>query len=280
MNLSASKAPTIAALTLVSAIWLGIVCILAERFNVPSADGILYSLPLAHAKHPFDLGVPYLNDFEGYGSSWGHQWPGSMWLRALVFMILPYSRVADVAVLSLFQLLTAFTAAGLVFRATAKVIPSLAALVMILSDRLLLLACAGNRFESLAVAVVLLLFANTVTDFSRHHRSWRWLMLLAAFLCPTLHPYGLALGGLILGYEFLAIRSQPDRSRVEWIARFSAFVLGCAALVLWFLAQPEAWKQFAANSRCNNRSIKVGTPWSADLETTASGEGLSCGEPV
>lgn len=230
----------------ISLLWLVASCLLAERFNVPSGDGILYSLPLAAAKHPFDLGIPFLNDFDGYGSSWGHHWPGAMWLRGLIFFALPYSRMADVAVLAMFQLLAAATASCLVWATTRKLWPAAATLILILSDRLLLLACAGNRFESIPVAVVLLLFANSAAGLDRRHAGWRWLMRTLAFLCPTLHPYGLVTGAMILGYDCLAARRQGTSPR-ECGLRMGAFVLGCVAVAAWFGTQPDALRQFAAN---------------------------------
>lgn len=230
-----------------SALWLFLVCLLADRFNVPSGDGILYSLPLAVAKQPFDLGIPFLNDFNGCGSTWGHHWPGSLWLKGAIFFAVPYSRTADVALLSLFQLLAAITAATLVWSATKKPWAAAATLVMILSDRLFLLACAGNRFESIAVAAVLLLFANSVTGLDQRNAGWRWLMRGLAFLCPTLHPYGLAMGALILGYDYLSTRARAVVSLKECVVRTSAYCFGCIALATWFLAQPDALRQFTAN---------------------------------
>ncbi len=227
--------------------WLGAVCFLAERFNVPSADGILYSLPLAAATHPFDLGIPYLNDFGGYGTSWGHHWPGAMWLRGLIFFVLPYSRVGDVAVLSLFQWLTATSAAGAVWAATRKPWAAAAVWILILSDRLLLLANAGNRIESIAVAVVVSWFALSATGLDQRHSGWRWLVRTLAFLCPTLHPYGFVMGGVILGYDFLATRALTGSPRRECVTSLCAFLLGCGVVAAWFLTQPDAMRQFIAN---------------------------------
>lgn len=199
------------------------------------------------ARHPFDLGIPFLDNFDGYGCAWGHHWPGAMWLKGLIFFALPYSRTADVAVLSLFQFLTAITAGCLVWTATRKPWPVAAAVILILSDRLLLLTCAGNRFESIAVAVVMLWFANSASGLDQRHAGWRWLMRGVAFLCPTLHPYGFVMGIVILGYDWLATRSQTGLAVREGWVRSGAFVLGCVAVGAWFLAQPDALRQFIAN---------------------------------
>jgi len=236
--------PVIAAGVALAALWLVLVCQLAARFNIPSADGILYSLPFAAAKHPFDLGIPFLDNFDGYGSSWGHHWPGTMWLKGLVFFVLPYSRAADVAVLSAFQLFAAVTAAWVVWKTTARIWPAAAALILLLSDRLLLLACAGNRFETIAVAVVVGLFAHCVTGCGNRGAGSRAVTCLLFFLCPTLHPYALALGGIILGYDCL---SRSQRHGVDCVPRAGAFVLGCLAVMAWFVTQPDAMRQFAAN---------------------------------
>jgi len=243
----ASRKVIIATAAALSASWLILVCLLAQRFAIPSGDGILYALPLAVAKQPFDLGIPFLGNFDGYGCAWGHHWPGAMWLRGAIFSMLPYGRMADIAVLSLCQLLTALTAACLVWAATRKVWPVAACVILILSDRLLLLACAGNRFESISVAVVLLWFANSVTRLDQQHARWRWLARAMAWVCPTLHPYGLVLGVVILGYDWLAARSQPASVAREWRVRAGCFMLGCLAVGAWFLTQPDALRQFSAN---------------------------------
>jgi len=227
-----------------AAIWLIVVCQLAARFNIPSGDGILYSLPFAAAKHPFDLGIPFLDNFDGYGSSWGHHWPGAMWLKGMVFFVLPYSRTADVALLSVFQLLAAVTAAWVVWKTTARVWPAAAALVLLLSDRLLVVACAGNRFEPIAVAVVVALLAHCVTGCGNRGAGWRVATCLLFFLCPTLHPYALVLGGIILGFDCL---SHGRRHGGDCVLRAGAFALGCLAVIAWFVIQPDALRQFTAN---------------------------------
>lgn len=249
----------ISALIASSLVWLFAVSVLAHRFNVPSADGILYSLPFATAKHPFDFGIPFLDDFDGYGSHWGHHWPGTMWLRGLIFTILPYSRVADVAVLSCFQWLGAFTAACLVWRVTARLFPSLAVLVIVLSDRLLLLACAGNRIEAPAVAATLLMVAATLRQAGSGSRHWNWIGPLAAFFCAASHPYSLALGGVILVLNLAAARRYQNVALRHWLALAIGFALGCAATAIWFLAEPAALHQFRVNmdlqkSFYNNRA--------------------------
>lgn len=227
--------------------WLFVVSMLAHRFNVPSSDGILYSLPFGTARHPLDLGIPFLDDFDGYGSSWGHHWPGTMWLRGAIFTILPYSRLADVVVLSCFQWLAAFTAAFLVWRATGSIYSSLPVLVILLSDRLLLLACAGNRIEAPAVAAVLLLTASTLQQGGIAKRGWMWLGGMAAFFCASGHPYSLALGGLILGLDLHAVRRDPHLELRSWWFRAGGFSLGCAAMAAWFMFDPAAWHQFRVN---------------------------------
>jgi hypothetical protein len=228
---------------LVSLIWLFAVCLLAERFNIPSADGILYSLPFAGAANPFHLGIPYLENFDGYGAAWGHNWPGAMWVKALFFGVIPYSRLADVAVLSIFQLLAAWVSAVVVWNAAgSKIWPAAAAFLVILSDRLLMLSCAGNRFESIAVAVVLLLFA-----LAGGTGRTGWLLAAIAFICPTLHPYSLVMGGIIVAWHFLAVRNPAGN--LQWSATLPLFCyfLGSLTAAGWVLIQPEAVEQFAAN---------------------------------
>lgn len=234
--------PLVAAGVLASLIWLPVVCLLAERFNIPSGDGILYSLPLSATSNPLRMGVPFLGDFLGYGSAWGHNWPGSMWVKAIFFSILPYSRVADVALLSCFQLLAAWVTAGIVWKACGKTVPSVAAFIVVLSDRLLGLSCMGNRFETIAVAAVLLMFFPA-------GKTGRGTLPMAAlaFLCPALHPYSLVMAGIIAAWHFVIVRKTKPSS--PWPACMPSlfFLLGCGATVLWFVAQPVAAGQFTAN---------------------------------
>lgn len=231
----------------VSILWLFITGTLAQRFNIPSADGILYSLPFATARHPFDFGIPFLNDFEGYGSAWGHHWPGGMWLRGLIFSIVPFSRGADVVILSLFQLLTACAAAWFVWKNTRGWWPAICTWILILSDRLLLLASAGNRFEAIAVCVVVLWFVISASKEEGHPAVRAWAVRLLAFLCPTLHPYALVMGVMILAHEFLASRSRNVQLRWGFKVEVFSFLLGCLASAVWFIAQPDALQQFTTN---------------------------------
>lgn len=237
----------IAVTAFASLVWLIVVSTLAIRFNVPSSDGIMYSLPFAAAHGPLEFDIPFLDNFDGYGRAWGHHWPGAMWVKAVIFQFVPYSRGADVVILSLFQLLTAITAAGIVWRATCKLWPAALTLVIVLSDRLLLLTCAGNRFETIPVAVVILLIAGFQCRPGTRNATWRWLMASLAFLSPTLHPYSLALGGIIVGSEFLVARRNNSPTQLRDTALPVAFILGCAILTGWFVLQPEALKQFSNN---------------------------------
>ena len=231
----------------VALVWLALTVTLASRFNIPSGDGIMYSLPLASARGPFDLGIPFLDDFHGYGSHWGHQWPGGMWLRGALFSLLPYSREADLVVLSLFQLLAATAAAGAVRTATGKLGIAAGVWVLLLSDRLLLLACAGNRLEPLAVAMVVGWFALVFGQHQPLAPGRMWLARVAAFLSPTLHPYSVALGLLIAAFDLVDCRRQGLPVR-ESVVRAGCFLLGCIATISWFAFQPEALRQFTANA--------------------------------
>jgi hypothetical protein len=231
---------------LISLVWLAVVCVLGERFRVPSGDGIMYSLPFAVAKNPFDLGIPFLDDFQGYGSSWGHNWPGSMWVKGIIFMVLPYSRMMDVMILSLFQLLAAMLTGLMILKACGKMPIALAAFAIILSDRLLLLTCSGNRFESIALAAVLVLYSQA-PSLSPQPVLRRCLGAFAAFLCPVLHPYALVLAGIIIAHDFLATGKKDITALKEPALRLMAFLLGCMLLAGWFVLDAGAWHQFSTN---------------------------------
>jgi hypothetical protein len=245
--------PLITAGVLISLVWLFVVCLLAIRFRVPSADGIMYSLPFAATGNPFDFGIPFLNNFREYGSSWGHHWPGSMWLRGFIFQIVPYSRLGDVAVLSTFQLMSAFMTGMLVWKTTGRMTHSAAAVAIVLSDRLLILCCSGNRFEAIPIAAILVLYAGSRETSSGWRSEFhRWMGPPAAFLCAVLHPYSLILGGTIVLWDCIVPGLRGSNAHTGRTPRLAAFLLGCSSLVAWFLADPEAYKQFAINMELQN----------------------------
>ncbi len=259
--------------SMVILVWLVIVTVLARRFNVPSGDGLIYSLPFSTARHPFDLGIPHLGNFRQYGEAWGHHWPGSMWLRGLLFYLISYSRVADVAVLSLFQAAAAWICARLVWRATGNFLFAALVLVVVLSDRLLLLACAGNRFEAIPVAVVAVLFANACTGISRRNGWWKQLVRAAAFLCPTLHPYALVMGLMVILYECArGIRCVP-REREPFV-RLAFFAAGFAATALWLAVVPIHREQFLTNLALQNSFYQSWNSVASGLGNYRMGSGV------
>ena len=231
----------------ISFIWAWVCVMLAERFSIPSADGIMYSLPFAQARHALDLGVPFLQDFRGYGNHWGHHWPGAMWLRGVAFQILPYSRGADLWILYGFQWLVATCTAALVWKRTGSSWRSVAVWVVLLSDRLMLQACAGNRFESVAIsAVMLMLFDHMTIHRLSDKLTWRVLMCISAAIAASAHPYSLILGGAILGIELWEARKKPRRSTdLPW--KVSGYLVGIAACVIWFLWHPVAYQHLLEN---------------------------------
>jgi len=225
--------------------WLVFNALMAVRFSFASGDSVMYALPLAVARHPFDLGIPFIGEFEGYGTHWGHQWPGGMWLRGLLFQVLPYSRLADVVVLHLFIGLAALLTYRLVREAVGLRWPAWLAAALLLSDRNLLLAAAAQRFEPMALACVLVLAVDVLCP--PPVRGWRFWVRVAAFLCPLLHPYALVLGALLLGLGLVAAPGTVRERVVRRAGEGLSFVAGCAAWVLWFALQPEAWRQFVEN---------------------------------
>jgi hypothetical protein len=231
--------------------WLALVGMLASRFSLPSADAILYSLPLAAARHPFDLGIPFLEGFSDYGSAWGHHWPGSMWVKGLIFSVLPYSRSADVIVLSLFQLLVATVAANAVRTTTSNRWLAAGVWILLLSDRLLLFTCAWNRFEPIAVAAILVWFNLAFIQTRPLPPAGIWSARAAAFLSPTLHPYAVALGAMIAAFDLFQCRRHALPVK-ESAIRLGCFLLGGAAAASWFVFQPEALRQFTANVSLQN----------------------------
>jgi hypothetical protein len=225
--------------------WLGLNAFLAARFSLASGDSMMYSLPLAFARHPFDLGIPFLGDFDGFGSAWGHQWPGAMWLRGLIFTVLPFDRVIDQAVLLVFQWLVAMLSAWCVLTAGAGRLAAALTAVMLLSDRLMLQACAGNRFETVAIAAVMLLFCSLQAG--ERGRAWRWAGRVGALLCPLMHPYALGLGGLMIVAGLIPAWRRACGSRREPWVRAGCFAGGLLLFALWLAIDGESRQQLRDN---------------------------------
>src|SRR5690349_11059955 len=87
---------------LFSLVWLVLNTLVIARFRLPDSDSIMYGLPLAFSKGPFSLHTPMIGDFPPYSVAWGHHWPGAMWVRSVIFSVLPFERWADIALLLLF----------------------------------------------------------------------------------------------------------------------------------------------------------------------------------
>ncbi|MFZ4599907.1 MAG: hypothetical protein ACOYNN_14785, partial [Terrimicrobiaceae bacterium] len=105
------------------AVWIVSTAWLIVRFRALDSDSIMYGLPLAFAKGPFSLAIPFLGDFPPYSTVWGHQWPGALWMRGALFSIIPFERWIDISLLLTCQFAAAFLAGGLVWRLTRGVIP-------------------------------------------------------------------------------------------------------------------------------------------------------------
>lgn len=236
----------LAAYILISAIWWIVATTVAARWTVLGTDSIMYALPLGVERHPFDLGIPFLGDFESYSHYWGHQWPGALWVRGVIFMVLPFSHASDFAVIAFFQWVAATVCGAMVWRWTRQAWLGLSCALLILSDRIFLDG-ANHRAETLAAACLALLCYDLSLAREAQGRWGRWSAALADFLIPSVHPYAMVLGGLLIAGEAAeGWRTDGRIQRRSWV-RLALFASGGAALVAWYALQPRALEQLRAN---------------------------------
>lgn len=267
-------------------LWIGSTAWLVERFRVLDSDSIMYGLPLAFAKGPFSLAIPFLGDFAPYSTVWGHQWPGAMWLRGALYAVVPFERWLDIFLLLSCQFGAAFLAGGLVWRLTRSGLASLACAVIVCSDRVVITGLQLHRWEAVTIlALVALLVAMVRTagrsedrrsemeDGDQHSasniqnpksrmvpRAWLVVSFLAAFVVACTHPFGMVIGAGLIGLggiDWLILRRRSLAA--AWVPAVG-FLCGLGAVVLYYGLIPEARGQFLGNLALQN-SFNAGSRW-------------------
>ncbi len=251
-------------------IWIVSTAFLIVRFRTPDTDSVMYGLPLAFARGPFSLYVPMLGDFPPYSSTWGHQWPGSMWLRGTLFAWIPFERWIDASLMLVMQFAAAFLAGKLVWSLTRGVAVSVAATLIVLSDRLIIAGLALSRFEALVVlALVALLLALVKTAgkdarTSGGYRRWLAVSFLGAFVAACSHPFGMAVAAGLAGLACIDWVVFHRRYAVTALVPAAGFLLGVIALAAYYTALPEAFGQLQRNLSLQN-SFNQGSRWALVL---------------
>lgn len=236
-----------AIIILLSIAWLVTNVHIIVHFRMLDSDSIMYGLPLTVARHPFDLKIPYIGDFETYGRTWGHQWPGAMWIRAGLFSMVPFSRDLDIAFYLVCHWCTALLAGFLVWRTCGSRWLALLVGLFVLSDRLILTGVQLHRFEALAGLPLMLLLVYAWKAGSTIAWPWRLAGYTAAFFAPTLHPYAGPMAFVILGALVLKAFWFKQCPRREAVIACGFFVAGLAAMAAWFFLQPGALEQYLRN---------------------------------
>lgn len=232
---------------------------LVVRFRALDSDSIMYGLPLAFAHGPFSLSVPMLGDFPPYSTVWGHQWPGSMWLRGAIFSVIPFQRWIDVAFLLALQFSAAFLVGKLVWALAKDVLASLVATLIVLSDRVVIAGAQLHRFEPLVILALVALLASLVATAgnpSETAKSPRGAWLLAgsasAFVAACSHPFALAIAIGLIGIGgidcFVLLRRKAD----SVLLPLFGLILGLVAITGYFFGLPDAFAQFKANVTLQN----------------------------
>lgn len=240
----------------ISVFWLIAHATVILRFRMLDSDSIMYGLPLAFSKNPFDLAIPWIGDLRSYDNVWGHHWVGGMWLRAAIYSIVPFSRALDICLLLLAVWGAATLTARLIWRITGWWWLSAAGALLILSDRLVLANIQLHRFESLAL-LALVVYLTFVME-SRKGLGWGWTFLgcLGAFFLPTMHPFGLPLGAALSGFFLVKAWMVKSTTASQALAGCGASLAGVAAIFFWFYLQPGAMEQFTTNVALQNSFSK------------------------
>ncbi len=236
-----------AAILLLSFAWLVINVHISTHFRLLNSDSILYGLPLAVSTGPLDLRIPFIGDFETYGRAWGHQWPGAMWVRASLFAAVPFSRDLDIGFLLICQWLSAFLAGWMVWKCIGIRTLAVCAALLVLSDRLIMTGVELHRFEALAGLSIMMLLSSAWRADLLTPGMWLVLGCSGAFLAPATHPYTGPLALVVLGALALkAFWFRECRCRDALLMGFF-FLIGLAALFVWFYLQPAALEQYLRN---------------------------------
>jgi hypothetical protein len=269
-------------------LWIGSTAWLVVRFRVLDSDSIMYGLPMAFAKGPFSLAIPFLGDFPPYSTVWGHQWPGAMWLRGALYAVVPFERWLDVFLLLSCQFAAAFLAGRLVWRLTGSGLAAMACALIVCSDRVVIAGLQLHRWEAVTIlALVALLLALIRTAGRRRKEDRRsemedgiregtskiqnskfkiapsgWLVVsfFSAFVVACTHPFGMVIGAGLIGLggiDWLILRRRSLAA--AWVPAVG-FLCGLGAVLLYYGLIPEAREQFLNNLALQN-SFNAGSRW-------------------
>ncbi len=224
-------------------LWASVNVLLATRFGFVSIDSVIYGLPLANARHVFDLGIPFLQNYTELGGSWGHQWPGSMWLKACFFLLVPYHVAWDFTLLYLAQAVAGALLGWMIWKVTRSAWLAWIAALFVLSDRVLLLCGAGQRPETIAIlAVALLLFAARILV-DKH--KW-WTAVIVAFAVIS-HPVVMIVAIALVFYWCWRAPFVLEANRNTTIALLVGLGAGLFIFISWLMFDLGARQQFWTN---------------------------------
>ncbi len=232
----------------VLAIWILSTAWLIVRFRGLDSDSIMYGLPLAFSKGPFSLAIPWIGSFPPYSESWGHHWPGAVWLRGAIFAVIPFERIFDISLLLALQMAAAWLIGALVWDASRSRIAAFAGFLIIASDRVLITGIQLHRFEAPAVLALVLLFCGLArTAGMASSRSWLIASAIGAFAAACTHPFAMLVGAGLTGLGVVDWIVFRNRRALSALIPPAAFGLGLGALAIYYFAVPGAWPQFHEN---------------------------------
>jgi hypothetical protein len=247
-----SKVPALVLLGFV--VWFTAAWINIFWFTCPSADTWCYMGPAAGGGTPFHLSALFLGEFLRSNEVWGLHFPAAPLFYSAVFAVVKFQPAVGIALMLALWALLGFASGRIAFQATRQVFWSVVAGAIVLVDHSMLSVVQFERPELLAsLDLILVWFAlSGAAPLNRRFRGA--IAFFAAFFLPLVHPVTLVMGpaiGLIL---WLGTRNEKQVRRPTLTLAAFGYIAGFATLVLWFVLQPDAWKQFS-----DHASVASGT---------------------
>ena len=231
-------------LILVSLIWLFCVSLLSSRWVYSLAsDSYQYISPFCINPEFFRVRLPLLNEFTPYSGTWGSNWPAWMLLKSLIYGSLPFTIEIDFIITGSMLIASSF-----VLFITVSQIKNSSWFVLFLSlsllfDKIMYRHCSWGRAEPLAALLCMIMIA-----ICQNNSKYKLGLFSIFLLLPVVHPVCLMIsGGLALIYAvYPRFFLSEDRLHLRFYPLF-AQLLGVAMLILYFIAQPDAYDQMLTN---------------------------------
>jgi hypothetical protein len=243
-------------------LWCALAWINLFWFNLPWSDTWCYLGPAAGSPSIFHLEVPLWGGFLGGNHVWGLHFPGAPLIYSCLFSLVGFRPSIGVAIFVALWLALAACTGWMARQLTGKNFWAIAAGSAVLSDRCLFNIAQAQRPEFVG-SIALLLLWMALEQVPPLKGKWRlYCILICLFLLPLLHPVTLITGGCVCIALYRVAYLRGSINLKTAILASLAYIIGGAALVLWFYLQPDAWSQFSDHASSVNIPFTFGlTLW-------------------